>query len=147
MSEPLRERVAREPRTRTGSFCFSTSESRDAFGSRVYHIKRQMSFYGCHCHPGTACRESPVSYARTFLVADESFLLRHGRLIKILNDTPLFVCATKSKTKNPLCDACSLTFRVNSAFKTNKELFLRFSIPPIKENLQLSLHISFIHRE
>lgn len=27
-SEPLRERVAREPRTRTGSFCFSTVESR-----------------------------------------------------------------------------------------------------------------------
>lgn len=75
----------REPRTRPGSFCFSTAGSRDAFGSRFDHIKRQMSFYGDHCHPGTACRESPspVSYARTFLVPDESFL---QRLIKNLND-------------------------------------------------------------
>lgn len=79
-----RERAA----TRSGSFCFSTAGSRDAFGSRFDHIKRQMSFYGGHCHPGTACRESPVSYARTFLVPDESSL-RYGRLIKILNDLPL----------------------------------------------------------
>lgn len=33
-------------------FCFSTAGSRDAFGSRFDHIKRQMSFYGGHCHPG-----------------------------------------------------------------------------------------------
>lgn len=70
-SELLRERVARKPRTRTGSFVFLRSTR--AFGSRFDHIKRQMSFYGGHCHPGTACRESPspVSYARTFLVANE----------------------------------------------------------------------------
>lgn len=68
----------RESRTReTGSFCFSTAGSRDAFGSRFDHIKRQMSFYGGHRHPWTACRErrgepqeSGVSYARTFLVPD-----------------------------------------------------------------------------
>lgn len=78
-SEPVHERERERERAAlgTGSFCFSMTGSRDAFGSRFDHIKRQMSFYGGHCHPWIACRErrenheSPVvSYTRTFLVAD-----------------------------------------------------------------------------
>lgn len=60
--------------------------ARDVFGSRFAHIKRQMSFYGPHRHPGTACRESPVGIlCQNFPSSQTSPFPGHGRLIKILN--------------------------------------------------------------
>lgn len=61
-----------------GHLLFFYQSTRDVFGSWFIHIKRQMSFYGRHCLPGTACQQrcrshskfSGVCYiSRTFLLS------------------------------------------------------------------------------
>ena len=76
--------------------------ARDVFGSRFAHIKRQMSFYGRHRHPGTACRESPVGIlCQNFPSSQTSPFPGHGRLIKILNGPRR--CDSTSRSSPPPC--------------------------------------------